>query len=86
MSHITAGVRSVYFKILIFLTPKCAQSKCCLLTADSGGRGNVLLVRELRTILSDLKSPLTGLTSEMLEPSILSRITGEKQFFFPIRF
>ncbi|XP_051934230.1 protein FAM98B [Hippocampus zosterae] len=42
---------------------------------DSGGRCNVLLVRELRTILSDLKSPLTGLTSEMLEPSFLSRIT-----------
>nr|XP_057936099.1 protein FAM98C [Doryrhamphus excisus] len=42
---------------------------------DSGGGSKILLVRELRNMLSDLHSPLTGLTSEMLGPSILNKVT-----------
>ncbi|XP_077422275.1 protein FAM98B [Vanacampus margaritifer] len=53
-----------------------SQLMClCPELRDSGGRGSVLLVRELKNILSDLHSPLTGLTSEMLEPSALYKIT-----------
>ncbi|XP_061924663.1 protein FAM98B-like [Entelurus aequoreus] len=42
---------------------------------DSGGGSSVLLVRELRNMLSDLHSPLTGETSEMLEPNTLNKVT-----------
>ncbi|XP_054650433.1 protein FAM98B [Dunckerocampus dactyliophorus] len=53
-----------------------SQLKClCPELQDSGGGSNILLVRELRNILSDLHSPLTGQTSEMLEPSILNKVT-----------
>ncbi|XP_061683935.1 protein FAM98B [Syngnathoides biaculeatus] len=53
-----------------------SQLKCrCPELRDSGEKGGVLLVRELRNILSDLQSPLAGLTSEMLEPSVLYKIT-----------
>ncbi|XP_061537708.1 protein FAM98B [Phycodurus eques] len=53
-----------------------SQLKClCPELRDSGETGAVFLVRELRNILSDLQSPLTGLTSEMLEPSVLYKIT-----------
>ncbi|XP_037124613.1 protein FAM98B [Syngnathus acus] len=53
-----------------------SQLKClCPELQDPGGRGSVLLVRELRNILSNLNSPLTGLNSETLEPSVLYKIT-----------
>ncbi|XP_044210043.1 protein FAM98B [Thunnus albacares] len=67
---------------------KCDELPCPLLTwlaaqlrtvcpqlQDSGGRGDVLLVEELRHLLSDLSSPLTVLTSEVLEPSSLNKVT-----------
>ncbi|CAB1440979.1 unnamed protein product [Pleuronectes platessa] len=45
------------------------------LTYDSVGTGNVLLVGELRTLLSDMFSPLTVLMSEVLDPSVLNKVT-----------
>lgn len=45
---------------------------------DSSRTANVLLVGELRNVLSDMFSPLTVLTSEVLGPSILNKVTGEK--------
>lgn len=41
---------------------------------DSNMTGDVLLVGELRTLLSNMCSPLTVLTSEVLEPSILNNV------------
>lgn len=60
--------------------------KCCinelvlslLLVSDSDSKGDVLLVGELRQLLSDLSSPLIEQTSEVLDSSVLSRVTGEK--------
>ncbi|KAF7657270.1 hypothetical protein LDENG_00029580 [Lucifuga dentata] len=37
--------------------------------------GDVLLVEELRSLLSNISSPLTLLTSETLEPSLLNKVT-----------
>lgn len=37
-----------------------------------------MLVGELRTLLSDIMSPLTVLASEVMGPSILNTVTGEK--------
>lgn len=48
------------------------------LIPDSDTPGNVLLVRELRNLLSDLQSPFSMLTSEVLVPSVLDKVTGEK--------
>ncbi|KAM7413291.1 hypothetical protein PAMA_020600 [Pampus argenteus] len=42
---------------------------------DSGGSGDVLLVEELRRLLSNLSSPLAVLASELLGPSILNKVT-----------
>ncbi|XP_068575094.1 protein FAM98B [Cebidichthys violaceus] len=42
---------------------------------DSSRTGDVLLVRELRTLLSNMLSPLTVLMSEVLGPSILNKVT-----------
>lgn len=47
----------------------------CPELGDSDMTGDVLLVGELRKVLSDMLSPLTLLTSEVLEPSILNRVT-----------
>ncbi|KAM9318087.1 protein FAM98C [Pholidichthys leucotaenia] len=47
----------------------------CLECRDSELVGDVLLVRELRNLLSNMFSPLTELTSDLLEPSILNRVT-----------
>ncbi|XP_062275251.1 protein FAM98B isoform X1 [Scomber scombrus] len=68
---------------------KCDELPCPLLTwlsaqlrrlcpelqGDSGGRGDVLLVEELRHLLSDLSSPLTVPTSEVLGPPTLNKVT-----------
>ncbi|XP_073343640.1 protein FAM98C [Pagrus major] len=67
---------------------KCDELPCPLLTwlsaelrtvcpelQDSSRTGNVLLVGELRNLLSDLCSPLTALTSDVLGPSILNKVT-----------
>ncbi|KAM9853667.1 protein FAM98C [Aulostomus maculatus] len=66
---------------------RCDELPCPLLTwlasqlrtvcpelQDSGG-GDVLLVRELRDLLSNLQSPFEVLTSEVLVPSILNQVT-----------
>ncbi|XP_078477962.1 protein FAM98C-like [Lampetra planeri] len=45
------------------------------LISDSDAPGNVLLVRELRNLLSDLRSPFSMLTSEVLVPSVLDKVT-----------
>ncbi|XP_037333891.2 protein FAM98B isoform X1 [Pungitius pungitius] len=42
---------------------------------DSSRRGDVLLVGELRTLLSNMFSPLAALTSEVLGPSSLNKVT-----------
>ncbi|XP_054457025.1 protein FAM98B [Anoplopoma fimbria] len=42
---------------------------------DSSRTGDVFLVGELRTLLSNMSSPLTALTSEVLGPSILNKVT-----------
>ncbi|XP_031716946.1 protein FAM98B [Anarrhichthys ocellatus] len=42
---------------------------------DSSRTGDVLLGGELRTLLSNMLSPLTVLTSEVLGPSILNKVT-----------
>ncbi|XP_023120318.1 protein FAM98B [Amphiprion ocellaris] len=42
---------------------------------DCNRTGDILLVGELRNLLSDMSSPLTFLTSEVLEPSSLNKIT-----------
>ncbi|KAM8904847.1 uncharacterized protein AB9W97_008315 [Spinachia spinachia] len=42
---------------------------------DSSRTSDVLLVGELRTLLSNMFSPLTALTSEVLGPSILNKVT-----------
>lgn len=42
---------------------------------DSNRTGDVLLVGELRNLLSSMFSPLNVLTSEVLEPSILNKVT-----------
>ncbi|XP_044058832.1 protein FAM98B [Siniperca chuatsi] len=67
---------------------KCDELPCPLLTwltaelrslcpelQDSNRTGDVLLVGELRHLLSNMFSPLTVLTSEVLEPCILNRVT-----------
>ncbi|XP_034723727.1 protein FAM98B [Etheostoma cragini] len=67
---------------------KCDELPCPLLTwltaqlrslcpelQDSTMTGDVLLVGELRTLLSNMLSPLTVLTSELLGPSILNKVT-----------
>ncbi|XP_026168854.1 protein FAM98B [Mastacembelus armatus] len=67
---------------------KCDELPCPLLTwlsaqlrtvcpelRDSGRTGDVLLVGELRNLLSDLFSSLTETTSEVLEPSTLIKVT-----------
>lgn len=67
---------------------KCDELPCPLLTwlsaelrtvcpelQDSSRTGNALLVGELRILLSNLCSPLTALTSEVLGPSILNKVT-----------
>lgn len=50
-------------------------SALCPELTDSKGLGNVLLVEELRNLLSDMFSPLAVMTSDLLEPSTLNRIT-----------
>lgn len=42
---------------------------------DSKPTGEVLLVGELRNLLSDMSSPLAALTCDVLEPSVLSKVT-----------
>ncbi|XP_040060264.2 protein FAM98C isoform X2 [Gasterosteus aculeatus] len=42
---------------------------------DSSRTGDVLLVGELRTLLSNMSSPLAALTSEVLGPSVLNKVT-----------
>lgn len=42
---------------------------------DSDMTGHILLVGELRNVLSNMCSPLTVLTSEVLEPSSLNKVT-----------
>ncbi|XP_039986723.1 protein FAM98B [Xiphias gladius] len=67
---------------------KCDELPCPLLTwlsaelrttcpelRDSGRTGDILLVGELRDLLSDMFTPLMVLTSEVLEPSILNKVT-----------
>ncbi|XP_034405208.1 protein FAM98B [Cyclopterus lumpus] len=67
---------------------RCDELPCPLLTwltaqltalcpelQDSSRTSNVLLVGELRTLLSNMLSPLTVLTSEVLGPSILNKVT-----------
>ncbi|XP_037630249.1 protein FAM98B [Sebastes umbrosus] len=51
------------------LTSVCPQLQ------DSSRTGDVLLVGELRALLSNMLSPLTALTSEVLGPSILNKVT-----------
>lgn len=40
---------------------------------------NILMVEELRNLLSHMSSPLTVLTTELLSPDILNKITGENR-------
>nr|XP_020455825.1 protein FAM98B-like [Monopterus albus] len=67
---------------------KCDELPCLLLTwlaaelrplcpelRDSGRTGDLLLVGELRNLLSNLLSPLAVLTSEVLESSTLNKVT-----------
>ncbi|XP_070762362.1 protein FAM98B isoform X2 [Enoplosus armatus] len=67
---------------------KCDELPCPLLTwltaelrtlcpelQDSNRTGDVLMVGGLRHLLSDIFSPLTELTSEVLEPSTLNKVT-----------
>ncbi|KAF1394004.1 hypothetical protein PFLUV_G00022000 [Perca fluviatilis] len=67
---------------------QCDELPCPLLTwltaqlrtlcpelQDSKMTGDVMLVGELRTLLSNMLSPLTALTSELLGPSILNKVT-----------
>ncbi|XP_047450300.1 protein FAM98B [Mugil cephalus] len=49
--------------------------KLCPELRDSNGTGEVLLVGELRHLLSSMSSPLAALTSEVLGPSVLNKIT-----------
>lgn len=49
-----------------------------LLFLDSDRTGDVLLVGELRDLLSNMFFPVTVLTSEVMGPSILNKVTGEK--------
>ncbi|XP_019943704.1 protein FAM98B [Paralichthys olivaceus] len=49
--------------------------RICPELRDSVGMGDVFLVGELRTLLSDMFSPLTVLTSEVLEPTVLNKVT-----------
>lgn len=42
---------------------------------DSNRSGDILLVGELRTLLSNMSSPLTALTSEVMGPSVLHKVT-----------
>lgn len=51
---------------------------CFPLFLESKQTGDILLVGELRNLLSDMCSPLTELTSEVLGPSTLNKVTGEK--------
>lgn len=44
----------------------------------SDRRGELLLVGELRDLLAKMLSPLTELTSDVLGPTILNKVTGEK--------
>ncbi|XP_076591811.1 protein FAM98B [Chaetodon auriga] len=67
---------------------RCDELPCPLLTwltaelrtvcpelQDSNRTGDLLLVGELRALLSNMFSPLTVLTSEVLGPSILNKVT-----------
>ncbi|XP_004075475.1 protein FAM98B [Oryzias latipes] len=67
---------------------RCDELPCPLLTwlstelrtvcpelRDSDSTGDVLLVGELRSLLSNMQSPLTGLASNVLDPFILSHVT-----------
>ncbi|XP_035011446.1 protein FAM98B [Hippoglossus stenolepis] len=49
--------------------------RVCPELRDSVGTGNVLLVGELRTLLSGMFSPLTVLMSEVLDPTVLNKVT-----------
>ncbi|KAM9801616.1 protein FAM98B [Neosynchiropus ocellatus] len=42
---------------------------------DSGGTGDVLLVKELRQLLSDLHAPVSFATTEILDSPVLNQIT-----------
>ncbi|XP_040902459.1 protein FAM98B [Toxotes jaculatrix] len=59
--------------LLTWLSAKLRST--CPELQDSSKTGNVLLVGELRNLLSNMFSPITVLTSEVLEPSILNRVT-----------
>lgn len=50
----------------------------CVSYFTSAGSSEVLLVEELRNLLSDMFSPLAVVASDVLEPLILNNITGEK--------
>lgn len=39
----------------------------------------MLLAGELKNVLSNISSPLAVLTSEVLDPSTLNKVAGEKQ-------
>ncbi|KAM4742953.1 protein FAM98B [Anableps anableps] len=67
---------------------KCDELPCPLLSwlsaklralcpelSDLKGAGDVLLVEELKNLLSNMFSPLAVMTSDVLEPSTLNRIT-----------
>ncbi|KAF6736013.1 Protein FAM98C [Oryzias melastigma] len=67
---------------------RCDELPCPLLTwlsaelrtvcpelRDSDNTGDVLLVGELRDLLSNIQSPLAELASDVLDPSILSHVT-----------
>ncbi|XP_026220061.1 protein FAM98B isoform X1 [Anabas testudineus] len=54
----------------------CAELRgLCPELEDSGRTGDILLVGELRKLLSNLSSPLSVLTSEVLGPDVLNRVT-----------
>uniref|UniRef100_A0A3Q0R150 Im:7138535 n=1 Tax=Amphilophus citrinellus TaxID=61819 RepID=A0A3Q0R150_AMPCI len=54
----------------------CAELRTlCPELPDSERTGDVLLVGELKKLLSNISSPLTVLTSEVLEPSTLNKVT-----------
>ncbi|KAJ4935401.1 hypothetical protein JOQ06_016937 [Pogonophryne albipinna] len=59
--------------LLTWLTAEL--STLCPELQDSNRTGDVLLVGELRTLLSDIVSPLTVLASDVMGPSILNTVT-----------
>ncbi|CAJ1065532.1 protein FAM98B [Xyrichtys novacula] len=67
---------------------RCDELPCPLLTwlatelrslcpelQDPNGTGDVLLVEELKSLLSKMSTPLTVVSSEALDPSILNKVT-----------